>query len=302
MFFANFLIALREGVEASLIVGVIVAYLVKVGRKDLLPATWAGVGLAAALPLGLGAYMTWGPYTLTFAAQEILGGSLSLLAVAMVTWMILWMARNAAGFSRHLTREASQALAQGTPLGVVWIAALAVGREGVETALFVWATVKSSAQSSLAAPVLGVLAGLSLAILIGWLVYTGAARINLNAFFTLTGLLLVLVAAGVVSYGIGDLQEANVLPGWGTPLYDLSGLLDGSLAPWLTTSSSWWVILEAMFNVNLAPTLLQTIGWWLYLIVVLPMFLIRSNILTPATAAPSRPADTPLPRTTQEIS
>lgn len=279
MFLANFLIALREGVEAALIVGVVAAYLVKVGRKNLLPKVWLGVVIAAAIPLSLGAIMTWGPYTLSFQAQEILGGTLSLVAVAMVTWMILWMSSNSRQFARKLREDTAAQLASGSDWGVVWIAFIAVAREGIETALFVWATIKSSAESAIAAPALGVVTGLLVAVVIGWLIYTGAARINLSVFFNITGLLLIFVAAGIVSYGIGDLQESSVLPGWGVPIYDITAYLDGSLYSWLTTSSWWWTLLEAMFNVNASPTHLQLIGWVLYIVIILPLFLVRSGMV-----------------------
>lgn len=279
MFLANFLIALREGVEAALIVGVVAAYLVKVGRKNLLPKVWLGVVIAAAIPLSLGAIMTWGPYTLSFQAQEILGGTLSLVAVAMVTWMILWMSSNSRQFARKLREDTAAQLASGSDWGVVWIAFIAVAREGIETALFVWATIKSSAENAIAAPALGVVTGLLVAVVIGWLIYTGAARINLSIFFNITGLLLIFVAAGIVSYGIGDLQESSVLPGWGIPIYDLTAYLDGSVYSWLTTSSWWWTLLEAMFNVNASPTHLQLIGWVLYIVIILPLFLVRSGMV-----------------------
>ena len=279
MFLANFLIALREGVEAALIVGVVAAYLVKVGRRNLLPKVWFGVIIAAALPLSLGAIMTWGPYTLSFQAQEILGGTLSLVAVAMVTWMILWMSSNSRQFARKLREDTAAQLASGSEWGVVWIAFIAVAREGIETALFVWATIKSSAENAIAAPALGVVTGLLVAVVIGWLIYTGAARINLSIFFNITGLLLIFVAAGIVSYGIGDLQEASVIPGWGTHIYDITAYLDGSVYSWLTTSSWWWTLLEAMFNANASPTHLQLIGWVLYIVIILPLFLVRSGMV-----------------------
>nr|WP_269213860.1 iron uptake transporter permease EfeU [Schaalia sp. lx-260] len=276
------MIALREGVEASLIVGIILAYLAKVGRKDLFPQVALGTIIAVLVPLSLGAYMTWGPYTLSFAAQEIIGGGLSLVAVAMVTWMILWMSKNSHALTEKLRSDTNAALKTGSTWGIVWIAVVAVGREGIETALFVWATVKSSATNSVIDPTLGVLTGLIVAVLIGWAVYTGAARINLSLFFNITGLLLIFVAAGVMSYGIGDFQEANVLPGWGVPIYDFTYLVDGSLASWLNTSAWWWVLLEAMFNLNAAPTHLQFFAWLIYIVSVLPIFLVRSRICSPA--------------------
>lgn len=272
MFLANFLIALREGVEASLVVGILVATLVKTNRRDVLPRLWLGVVLAAVVPLTAGAIMTWGPYTLTFQAQEVLGGTLSIVAMGMLTWMIFWMATHARKMTSSLREQALDALKSGSGWSLVWIAIISVGREGVETAIFVWATVKATSQGGFWQPTAGVIAGLIVAIIIGWLVYRGTGKINLSTFFFATGLLLIVVAAGIVSYGIGDLQEAGVLPGWGVTIYDISSYFDGHI-PFLDATSWWFVLLEAMFNVNLAPTYLQFFGWALYLIIVLPLFI-----------------------------
>jgi len=156
MFLANLLIALRESLEAALVVGIIAAYLVKAERRDVFPKLWLGVGLAALLPLALGAVLTWGPQTLTFQAQEIIGGVLSLVAVGLVTWMILWMGRNSRELKGEIGDALSNALGVGySGWGVVWIAIVAVGREGMETALFIWATVKSSIEKNTAATTAG---------------------------------------------------------------------------------------------------------------------------------------------------
>ena len=188
MFLANLLIALREGLEAALVVSIIVAYLVKADRRDALPKLWLGVGLAALIPLVAGAIMTWGPKTLTFQAQEILGGLLSFVAVGLVTWMIFWMGKNARELKGELEGSLSKSLSAGSSgWGVVWIAVVAVGREGVETALFVWATVRSSIETSIMQTTAGVITGLVLAIVLGVLIYQGAVRINLRVFFAVTG-------------------------------------------------------------------------------------------------------------------
>ena len=131
--FANFLIGLREGLEAALVVGILVAYLVKTDRRDLLPRIWAGVGIAVALSLGFGALLTYGNRQLSFEAQEALGGILSILAVGFVTWMIFWMARTARTLKTDLEGRLSLA-AEGGPAAVTIMAMLAVGREGLETA------------------------------------------------------------------------------------------------------------------------------------------------------------------------
>ena len=269
---ANLLIALREGLEAALVVSIIVAYLVKTDRRDALPKLWIGVGLATLIPLVAGAIMTWGPKTLSFQGQEILGGTLSFVAVGLVTWMIFWMGKNARELRGELEGSLSKALAEdGSGWGVVWIAVVAVGREGVETALFVWATVRSSIETSIMQTTVGVVTGLVIAIVLGVLIYQGAVRINFRIFFATTGYFLVVVAAGIVAYGIGDLQEAGVLPGIMSHAWDLSSYLPASTSPlhWL------YVLLQAMFQFNLQPTVLQAVGWCLYIVPVLTLLTLQ---------------------------
>ena len=272
MFLANLLIALREGLEAALVVSIIIAYLVKSDRRDALPKLWLGVGLAALVPLVAGAIMTWGPKTLTFQAQEILGGALSFVAVGLVTWMIFWMGKNARELKGELEGSLSKTLAEGgSGWGVVWIAVVAVGREGVETALFVWATVRSSIETSIMQTTAGVVTGLVLAVVLGVLIYQGAVRINLRIFFAVTGYFLIVVAAGIVAYGIGDLQEAGLLPGHTSHAWDLSSYLPANTSPlhWL------YVLLEAMFQLNLQPSVLQVLGWCLYIVPTLVLLTLQ---------------------------
>ena len=269
---ANLLIALREGLEAALVVSIIVAYLVKTDRRDALPKLWIGVGLATLIPLVAGAIMTWGPKTLSFQGQEILGGTLSFVAVGLVTWMIFWMGKNARELKGELEGSLSKTLAEdGSGWGVVWIAIVAVGREGVETALFVWATVRSSIETSIMQTTVGGVTGLVIAIVLGVLIYQGAVRINFRIFFATTGYFLVVVAAGIVAYGIGDLQEAGVLPGIMSHAWDLSSYLPASTSPlhWL------YVLLQAMFQFNLQPTVLQAVGWCLYIVPVLTLLTLQ---------------------------
>ena len=298
MFLANLLIALREGLEAALVVSIIVAYLVKSDRRDALPKLWLGVGLAALVPLVAGAIMTWGPKTLTFQAQEILGGLLSFVAVGLVTWMIFWMGKNARELKGELEGSLSKSLSAGSSgWGVVWIAVVAVGREGVETALFVWATVRSSIETSAMQATVGVVLGLVLAIVLGVLIYQGAVRINLRVFFAVTGYFLVVVAAGIIAYGIGDLQEAGLLPGIMSHAWNLSSYLPDSTSPfhWL------YVLLQAMFQFNLQPTVLQVVGWWVYIVPTLILLTLqitgrwpspaRAVVAAPATAGTEDSAD-----------
>ena len=196
---ANYLIGLREGLEAGLIVGILVAYLGKIGRRDLFGKLWVGIGIAVAISLGVGALLTWGPYAMTFQAQEILGGVLSLVAVALVTWMIFWMATHGSGLSRELRGQVDAAIDRSW-FAIVLLGALSVGREGVETALFVWANVAGGSDPVLGT--IGALLGIVTAVVISWGISRGLVRFNLSIFFTWTGLFLILVAAGVLAYVI----------------------------------------------------------------------------------------------------
>lgn len=203
--FSNYLIGLREGLEASLVVCILIAYLVKTDRRDALKPIWAGIGVAIAIALGFGCALEFGSQELTFKAQEALGGSLSILAVVLVTWMVFWMRRTARHLKAELHGRLDAALAMGTG-ALVATAFLAVGREGLETALFVWASVHAASDGT-PRPLIGVALGLATAVLLGWLFYRGALRINLARFFTWTGGMLVVVAAGVLAYGVHDLQR-----------------------------------------------------------------------------------------------
>lgn len=259
---ANYLIGLREGLEAGLIVGILVAYLSKLGRRDVLLRLWLGVAIAIVVSLGVGAILTWGPYGLSFQAQEILGGGLSILAVVLVTWMIFWMGRNARELKHDLHSRLDAAVA-GSAIGIVVLGFVSVGREGIETALFIWASVNSGENAVLGS--LGALLGILTSVVIAYLIYRGFVRINLGTFFTWTGLFLIVVAAGVLAYGVGDLQEAGVIPGWGQAAFDL-----GSVVP----PTSWYgTVLGGLFNFTPAPTWAQFAAWLLYLAVTLVCFI-----------------------------
>jgi high-affinity iron transporter len=261
--FGNYLIGLREGLEASLVVCILIAYLVKTDRKDALKPIWMGIGVAIALALGFGCALEFGSQELTFEAQEALGGSLSIVAVGLVTWMVFWMRRTARHLKSELHGRLDAALAMGTG-ALVATAFLAVGREGLETALFVWASVHAASDGT-PRPLIGVALGLATAVLLGWLFYRGALKINLAKFFTWTGGMLVVVAAGVLAYGVHDLQEADWIPGLRNLAFDISSTIP---------PDSWYgTLLKGVLNFQPDPTVLQVTVWALYLVPTLAIFL-----------------------------
>ena len=257
----TFLIGLREGLEASLVVSILVAYLVRTGNRDRLGPIWIGVGAAVASSLAAGLIFTYVYNDLSFEAQEAFGGGMSIVAVGFVTWMVFWMKRQ----SRHLKHELSDKLAialQGSAVGLAVVAFLAVGREGLETALFVWSAVKATGEGM--TPLIGTVLGLSGSVVLAWLLYRKSVTINMARFFTFTGAALVIVAAGVLAYGVHDLQEANILPGLRSLAFDVSDQIP---------PSSWYgTVLKGTINFSAETTWLQAIAWFGYAIPVLVLF------------------------------
>jgi len=277
---ANYLIGLREGLEATLVVVILVAYLVKSDRTSLLGRIWAGVAIAVGVSLAFGALLTFGPRGLSFEAQEAIGGTLSIVAVGFVTWMVMWMARSARSLSGDLKGQVDKAAAAGGAASLVLVAMLAVGREGLETALFLWAA--TAAADSTTGPLVGAALGIGTAVVLGYLFYRGAVKINLSKFFTWTGAILILVAAGVLAYGIHDLQEAGILPGLNSLAFDVSGAIPpGSVVG---------TILKGTLNFSPATTWLQAVVWVIYVAVTMTLFfrqIRRSHQPAPAPAVPA---------------
>lgn len=273
------LIGLREGLEASIVVVILVAFLVKTGRRDALRWVWAGVGAAVALSVSVGAALTYGTSTLTFRAQEAVGGFGSILAVALVTGMVLWMRTAARTMSGQLKGSLESALAVGSG-AVVLMAFLAVAREGLETALFFFSAVQSAGGGT-ARPLLGFVVGIAVSVALGVGMYRGAVTIDLGKFFTVTGVLLVVVAAGILAYGVHDLQEAAILPGLNTLAFDVSGAVP---------PGSWYgTLLKGVLNFSPASTVLEVCVWVAYVVVVMSLFL-RPARRTPAPAPSAAPA------------
>lgn len=277
---ANYLIGLREGLEAALVVSILVAYLVKTDRRELVPRIWFGVGIAVTVSLAFGFALYYGPRSLTFEAQEAIGGILSIVAVGLVTWMIFWMARVARSLSGELRGQIDEA-AEGPWYALALVAILAVGREGLETALFLWAATEAATRDDRATwqPLVGAALGIATAVVIGWLLYRGAISINLSRFFTWTGAFLILVAGGVLSYGVHDLQEARILPGLHNLAWDVSDTIDPTT--WYAT------LLKGIFNFSPQTTVLEATVWVLYVVPVMTLFLLKVRRPKPAPATPA---------------
>lgn len=261
--FSNFLIGLREGLEASLVIGILVAYLVKAKESKGLGALWVGVGIAVAASLGVGALLTFTSHSLSFEAQEAFGGFMSIVAVAFVTWMVFWMRKAARSMRSELQDKLDSAFSAG-PVAIAVTAFIAVAREGLETALFLWTNVQAT--GSTFEPILGGVLGLVTAVVLGWLIYKRAVNLDLRRFFLWTGGALIVVAAGVLSYGFHDLQEASIIPGLNSIAFDISS--------WYSPSSWYGTLLKGIFNLSATTTWVELTVWLAYVIPVMTLFLL----------------------------
>jgi high-affinity iron transporter len=278
----NLLIGLREGLEAGLVVSILLAALRKISpppaaadadatRLTSAPV-WLGVTAAIALAGSFAAVLTFSTSTLSSSAQEAVGGLLSVFAVLLVTGMVFWMRRTARTLSAHLRDEVERAALIGA--GVLTLTAfLAVGREGLETTLFLWTAAKASGQTT--TPLIGAAIGIVAAVILCALLYRQAVRLNIGTFFNRTAIALIVIAAGVLAYGLGDLQDAGLLSGQRWLAFDLTAHID---------PSSWWAsIITGVTELSPKMTVLQVAAWLAYLIVVIPLFVRAGR--APATAA-----------------
>lgn len=275
------LIGLREGLETGIVVMILIAFLVKSNRRDALKWVWLGVAAAVAMTVGVFLVIQYSAYTVTDLGAEAIAGIASLVAVAIVTTMVLWMKKAAASISGELRAGMAQALEAGA-LAVFTLAFLAVGREGFETALFM----VGYAEAETSWPLVGLLIGVLIAAGIAYGMYAGAVRINLSKFFKYTGVFLILVAAGILSYGVGALQTVGWLPH--TPkAFDLTG--------WMDWSSWYGELIRGIFNIKPDWTWLQLAVWLTYLVVVLVVFLLPTRSPAPPAERAEQPAPQPVP-------
>ncbi len=251
---SSLVVTLREGLEAALIVGILLACLVRLGRSDRAPSIWLGTGLAVLVSLAAGAaiYATMGEFEGT--AEQVFEGSAMLLAVGVLTYTAYWVRRQAAHLRSDLQRQVASALA-GSRFALASLAFLVVVREGVELALFLFGSAQTSTP---AATLAGGLLGLALAVGLGYGLYRGGLRIDLRAFFGVTGVLLVFFAAGMLAHGVHEFVEAGVLPGLVVPVWDLGDVLPEKSLP--------GQFLKALLGYSDDPSLLEVIAYVTYLV------------------------------------
>jgi high-affinity iron transporter len=272
---ATFFLMLREGLEAALIVGIVAAYLVKIGRREALGKVAVGVAAAIGLSVAIGLVVTLTIQRLPLVVQETAEGLAAVLAVGVLTWMLFWMRRQGRALKNQLEQDVDAALTQGSTLALVALAFLAVIREGVETVLFLIPIM--SFQGTGLDTVLGGLLGLAVAFAFGWAIFVAGVRVNLRRFFTVTGVVLLFVSAGLVAFAIHAFGEAGLIANTGVAF---------NLQPILPDNGPIGSVLRGLFGYRAAPTPLEVMGYFGYLIPILLLFVIdRPLIRRPAVAA-----------------
>lgn len=268
---ANFLIGLREGLEAALIVGILAGYLVKIGRRNDFGKLFTGVGAAIGISALVGFALTYAITEAPEGINELIAGSMSIVAVVFVTWMIFWMASQAKSLGAELRGKIDEALKAST-VTLVGVAFFAVIREGVETAVFLWSATKATGDET--NPLLGAALGLLVATVMGYLIYRGVLKFNLSAFFKYTGAFLIIVAAGILAYGVHELQEIGLFAGLeqafpilSASAYDVSGIIekDGIVHS----------ILKGTISFRVTPSNLEALVWFTYMIPVTLLYALR---------------------------
>jgi high-affinity iron transporter len=275
----SFVIGLREGLEAALIVGIVATFVVRQGRRDAVRQVWLGVAGAVALCLGLGLVLDLLERSLPQREQEALETVIGLVAVTLVTWMILWMRRHARTLKSGLESAAGAALARGSTRALVVMAFLAVLREGLETAVFLLATFQASLDRVSAS--VGAVLGIAAAALLGYALYRGGTRINLQRFFTLTSVVLVVVAAGLLMTAAHTAHEAGWLNVGQATALDLHWLV--------RPGTPWSSVVTGVLGIQPQPTVVEVAVWAAYLVPMLALVL-RPTSRSPKPARAAAPS------------
>ncbi len=259
---SSFLITLREGLEAALIIGIILSYLARTDNRQGFKPVWLGVSLAVVGSLIAGAviYLLAGEFS--GQAEEVFEGLAMFLAAGVLTWMIFWMRKQAVNIKVHLHAQIQSVLTSGSSLGLAVIAFVVVVREGIETVLFLFAATRV-AESPILFTAGGFL-GLAIAIGIGYSIYKGTSRLNLRAFFNVTSLVLIIFAAGLLAHGIHEFHEAGIIPPVVEHVWDINHVLP--------EKSTLGRFLTAITGYNANPSLVEVVAYFVYLVSVLGVY------------------------------
>ena len=255
----SLLITLREGLEAALIIGIILAYLARTDNRQGFKPVWLGVSLAVlgSLIAGAAIFLLAGEFS--GQAEEIFEGMAMFVAVGVLTWMIFWMRKQAVNIKAHLHAQIQSVLTSGSSLGLVILAFVVVVREGIETVLFLFAATRV-AESPLLFTVGGFL-GLAIAIVIGYSIYKGSSRLNLRTFFNVTSLVLIVFAAGLLAHGIHEFHEAGIIPPIIEQVWDINHILP--------EKSTFGRFLTTIVGYNGNPSLVEVVAYPVYLALAL---------------------------------
>jgi high-affinity iron transporter len=251
----SYLLSLREGIEAALIIGIVIGALRKIRRADLAPALWWGVLSAAAVSALAAVLLTAFGLELEGPAEPIYEGATMLLAAGILTWMIFWMSQQARTLKSELEEDVNKAAASAGGRAIFWLAFVAVAREGVELALFLTASIFATDVLQTA---VGAALGLGTAILLGWSIFAAIVRLDLRRFFQVTGFLLILFAAGLVAHGVHEFNEVGLIPSGIEHLWDFNSVVN--------EDSTFGLFLKALFGYNGNPSLTEALAYLGYLL------------------------------------
>ncbi len=259
----SLLVTLREGIEIALVVTILLGYLRKIDQKRHFREIWIGVGAATLLSLAFGAALEITSRELSGRVLESFEGFTMLFAVGVLTWMVFWMKRQSAGMSHELRHQIDSALSHGSVLALAMLAFSSVAREGFETTLFLFA---GSTNASGTQFVLGGVIGFVMAAAGGAVIYYGAARLPLKQFFLFSGVVVIVLAAGLLSNGLNSLQEAAILKDLGTRPWDFENTL--------SMTSTLGKFLHTVLGYDAAPAMAQIVLYWGYIAAVLGAYLL----------------------------
>ena len=255
--FPSYLLALREGLEAALIIGIVLGVLRKINRSPLKRFVWMGAGSAVLVSILSAWILNIFGASFEGAAEQIFEGMTMFIAAGVLTWMIFWMQRQARTIKSELEADVTRAVMEGGQKALFLLSFVAVVREGVELALFLTAaSMTTSAQQTLT----GAILGLGTSVLLGWSLFVTTVRLDLRRFFQVTGLLLILFAAGLVAYGIHEFNEVGWIPSVIEHVWDVNHVVD--------EKSTWGLVLKALFGYNGNPSLTEVLGYGVYFVAI----------------------------------